>query len=99
MPLRIPTDLTPTYTRFGITIGRLRRDEIEILRQRRNDPAIAQFMIFRDEITQEQQEAWFASIDSSRQEASTPVRHLYGSIYWEDTCATSTKTNAPARAA
>jgi len=83
MPLTIPADLTPTYTRFGVTIGRLRREEIEILRQRRNDPAVAQFMIFRDEITPAQQEAWFESIDTSRQPAGVLPRNLYGSIYWQ----------------
>ena len=74
MPLKIPSDLTQPYTRFGVTIGRLTLPEIEQLRQRRNDPELARFMIFRDEITPEQQLAWFDSIDNRD--------NLYGTIYW-----------------
>jgi RimJ/RimL family protein N-acetyltransferase len=73
--LRIPRDLSERYTRFGVSIGRLTLAEIEILRQRRNDPAIAQFMIFRDEISPEQQLAWFTSVDNRD--------NLYGTVYWQ----------------
>src|SRR5213078_4625472 len=53
MPLKIPTDLSQPYTRFGVTIGRLTLTEIEYLRQRRNDPQLSQFMIFQQEISPE----------------------------------------------
>lgn len=75
MPLNIPRDLSGTYTRFGVTIGRLTLDELEILRVRRNDPALSQFLIFRDEITPEQQLAWWSRVDNRQ--------NLYGTIYWE----------------
>lgn len=74
MPLTIPEDLSQPYTRFGITIGRLSADEIEALRQRRNHRDVARFMIFQDEISEEQQRAWFERVDN---------RHnLYGTLYW-----------------
>lgn len=75
MPLKIPDDLSKPYTRFGVTIGRLTLPEIELLRQRRNDPAIGQFMIFRDEISPEQQLAWFNRVDNRE--------NLFGTVYWE----------------
>lgn len=75
MPLNIPEDLSRTYTRFGVTIGRLTLGELELLRQRRNDPALAQFMVFRDEISPEQQLAWFNRVDNRQ--------NLYGTIYWQ----------------
>lgn len=75
MPLSIPDDLSATYTRWGITIGRLGMTELEELRRRRNDPAIGQFMIFRDEITPEQQLAWFQRVNNKS--------NLYGTLYWQ----------------
>jgi len=75
MPLNIPRDLSATYTRFGVTLGRLNLGEIEFLRTRRNDPALSQFLIFREEISAEQQLAWFNSIDNRS--------NLYGTIYWQ----------------
>jgi RimJ/RimL family protein N-acetyltransferase len=75
MPLNIPTDLSQSYTRFGVTIGRLKLHELEFLRERRNDPELARFMIFRDEITPEQQLAWFHSVDNRK--------NLYGTVYWQ----------------
>lgn len=74
MPLNIPEDLSRPYTRFGVTIGRLTLAELEVLRQRRNDPALAQFMIFREHITPEQQLAWFHRVDNRS--------NLYGTVYW-----------------
>lgn len=75
MPLKIPEDLSKPYTRFGVTIGRLTLAEIEYLRLRRNEPALSRFMIFRGNITPEQQLAWFNSVDNRT--------NLYGTIYWE----------------
>lgn len=75
MPLNIPDDLSAPYTRWGITIGRLGLAELEELRRRRNDPAISQFMIFRDEITPEQQLAWFHRVNNKS--------NLYGTVSWQ----------------
>lgn len=75
MALRIPTDLSQRFERYGISLGRLTAAELETLRQRRNDPAVAQFMIYRDHITPEQQAAWFATVDNRD--------NLYGTLYWK----------------
>lgn len=74
--LQIPTDLSQPYSRYGITIGRLRLDEIETLRRWRTHPEIARFMIFQEPISAEAQLAWFTSVDNRN--------NLYGTIYWKD---------------
>ncbi len=52
------------FTGFGIVLVRLKRHDIELVRQHRNSYAINQYMEFRKEISQEEQEKWFASIDN-----------------------------------
>ena len=42
---------------------RLTHDKIEMLRQWRNDPKIQQHMFYREYITPEMQERWFANLD------------------------------------
>lgn len=51
-------------TGFGIVLVRLQRHTIELVRQHRNSNAINRFMEFRNEISKEEQEKWFASIDN-----------------------------------
>lgn len=51
---------------FGVTLRRLTHDKIEMLRQWRNDPKIRQYMFYREEITPEMQERWFANLDKTR---------------------------------
>lgn len=75
MALTIPDDLSKPYTRYGITVGRLTEPEIEFLRQQRNRPDIARFMIHRDEISEGEQRAWFERINNRK--------NLYGALYWE----------------
>ena len=53
-------------TGYGVTLRRLTHDKIEMLRQWRNDPKIQQFMVYRDYITPEMQEAWFQRINNDR---------------------------------
>lgn len=48
---------------YGVTLRRLTHDKIEMLRQWRNDPKIQQYMFYRQEITPEMQERWFANMD------------------------------------
>lgn len=48
---------------YGVTLRRLTHDKIEMLRQWRNDPKIQQYMFYRDYITPEMQERWFAKMD------------------------------------
>ena len=48
---------------YGVTLRRLTRDKIEMVRQWRNDPKIQQHMFYREYITLEMQERWFAKLD------------------------------------
>ena len=57
-------DSNLTLTGYGVTLRRLTHDKIEMLRQWRNDPKIQQYMIYRDYITPEMQEAWFQKINN-----------------------------------
>jgi len=50
--------------KYDIVLNRLTHDEIEMVRNWRNDPKVSQFMEFRDYITPEMQEKWFKSIDN-----------------------------------
>jgi RimJ/RimL family protein N-acetyltransferase len=52
--------------KYGVVLDRLTRGDIEMVRQWRNSPAISQFMVYRDYITPEMQEKWFASLDPER---------------------------------
>lgn len=49
---------------YGITLRRLTRDKIEMVRNWRNDPKIQRFMEFRDYITPEMQQKWFDRINN-----------------------------------
>ncbi|HET6992980.1 MAG TPA: hypothetical protein VFJ43_16730, partial [Bacteroidia bacterium] len=51
-------------TGFGVTLIRLQHADIELVRMHRNSPEIAQFMEFREEISKEDQEKWFQSINN-----------------------------------
>lgn len=53
-------------TKYGVTLRRLTHDRIELLRVWRNDPKIQQHMFYRQEITPEMQERWFANLDKER---------------------------------
>jgi RimJ/RimL family protein N-acetyltransferase len=58
------------YRKYGITFIPLYPIHLEYLRTNRNHPEIRQWMVMRDEITPEQQQAWFDSIDPAREEYS-----------------------------
>ena len=51
---------------YGVTLRRLTHDKIEMLRQWRNDQKIQQHMFYREYITSEMQECWFANLDAHR---------------------------------
>ena len=59
-------DSNLTLTGYGVTLRRLTHDKIEMLRQWRNDPKIQQYMVYRDYITPEMQEAWFQKINNDK---------------------------------
>lgn len=50
-------------TNYGVTLRKLTHDKIEMLRQWRNDPKIQQHMFYREYITPEMQERWFANLN------------------------------------
>ncbi len=51
--------------KYGVHLTRLRHEDIEMVRNWRNSPEIANNMAFRDHITPEMQEKWFSSIENS----------------------------------
>lgn len=53
------------FERYGITLSRLHADELEMVRQWRNDPKIASLMLDQTYITTEMQQAWFARLQTS----------------------------------
>ncbi|HBS88291.1 MAG: hypothetical protein A2W91_17760 [Bacteroidetes bacterium GWF2_38_335] len=50
--------------KYGVSLIRLRKEHIELVRTKRNDPKISGFMEYRDYITPEMQEKWFDSINN-----------------------------------
>ena len=52
------------YTKFGITIVRLKEEDIEMVRQWRNSPQIVERYEYREYITPEMQKEWFKSISN-----------------------------------
>lgn len=50
--------------KYGITLNRLREEDIELVRQWRNAPQIQRYMEFREQISPEQQKEWFKSVDN-----------------------------------
>ena len=51
-------------SKYGITLHRLREEDIETIRQWRNSPQINQFMEYRGNISPEMQRDWFKSVDN-----------------------------------
>lgn len=54
------------WNRYGITLSRITLDDIELVRNWRNDPVVSKNMIYRDYITPEQQIHWFNSINNNQ---------------------------------
>ncbi len=50
--------------KYGVTLQRLRREHIELVRQKRNAEEIRKYMFFRETITPEMQKKWFDSVDN-----------------------------------
>jgi UDP-4-amino-4,6-dideoxy-N-acetyl-beta-L-altrosamine N-acetyltransferase len=51
--------------KYGITLTRLKTDDLELVRNWRNDPKIVKYMHFKEHITPEMQQKWFFSINNS----------------------------------
>jgi UDP-4-amino-4,6-dideoxy-N-acetyl-beta-L-altrosamine N-acetyltransferase len=50
--------------KYGITLRRLKENDIELVRQKRNSSTIRNTMYYREEITSEMQKKWFDSINN-----------------------------------
>ena len=60
------------YTKYGISLISLKEEDIEMVRQWRNDPVVVRNYEFREYITQEMQKKWYKSINN--------INNLYGII-------------------
>ena len=63
------------YTRYGLTFHLLREADLEMVRQWRNDPVVANNYEFREYITPEMQQTWFRSVSN--------INNLYTVIEYE----------------
>ena len=52
------------YSRYGLTFHLLKEADIELVRQWRNDPVVANNYEFREHITPEMQQEWFQSVNN-----------------------------------
>jgi UDP-4-amino-4,6-dideoxy-N-acetyl-beta-L-altrosamine N-acetyltransferase len=50
--------------KYGITLSQLQEADIQLVRQWRNDPEVGRFLLTQTNITEEQQEKWFKSLDT-----------------------------------
>ena len=64
------------YTRFGFGFHLLKEHDLEMVRQWRNDPVVANNYEFREYITPEMQQAWFKTINN--------IHNLYTVIEYQD---------------
>lgn len=60
---------------YGVSLTRLREEDIELVRQWRNHPEVARHMISQDHISPAQQLAWFRRIDAASDRACYLVRY------------------------
>lgn len=60
-----PPGFSPSFERYGVRLRRLQADELELVRQWRNDPKIASQMLDQTFITPQMQQAWFDRLQSS----------------------------------
>jgi RimJ/RimL family protein N-acetyltransferase len=52
------------YSRYGLSFHFLKEEDIELVRQWRNDPVVANNYEFRDHITPEMQKEWFKTVNN-----------------------------------
>lgn len=63
--------------KFGLEIREVEREDLELIRQYRNTESIKKRMIYKDQISREQQLKWFEEIQK--------INHFYFLIYKDDT--------------
>ena len=61
----VPPGFCPTFERYGIQLRRLQADDLERVRQWRNDPKIASQMLDQTYITAPMQQVWFERLQRS----------------------------------
>lgn len=83
-------------TRYGISLERLQKKDIELVRHWRNDKKISRHMFYKGEITRQMQREWFASVDNEQnfffliQYKKSPIGLInISSIDWENKTAYS----------
>lgn len=59
------TPLPDTISAYGIELRRLAQADIELVRQWRNHPEVARYMLSAEHITPEQQQAWFDRVSQA----------------------------------
>ncbi|MBM3404916.1 MAG: GNAT family N-acetyltransferase [Bacteroidetes bacterium] len=64
------------YTKYGITFRLMDKEDIEMVRNWRNDPVVVRNYEFREFITPEMQEKWFASVNN--------IQNLYCIIEYQN---------------
>ncbi|MEN8223876.1 MAG: GNAT family N-acetyltransferase [Bacteroidota bacterium] len=52
-------------SKYNILFTRLKKEDIELVREWRNHSSISKFMVYREHITAEMQKKWFASINNN----------------------------------
>lgn len=50
--------------KYGVTLYRLKKNDIELVRRKRNSVFVRKYMLYRDNITPEMQRKWFNSINN-----------------------------------
>lgn len=63
------SDWPPSFQAYGVTLKPLAADDLERVRQWRNDPQIARLMRNQTEISAQQQQRWFAGLTGDPQRA------------------------------
>ncbi len=61
--------------KYGVVLRTIQPEDLELVRYWRNHPKIAQFMSFREHISEAMQKAWYATINNDR--------NLYLIVEWE----------------
>jgi len=62
----LPRDEVGWYKKYGVTFRDVGPEDLELLRQWRNDPSIRGAMVVQDEITEAMQAAWYAALDRAK---------------------------------
>lgn len=76
---------------YGVSLERLTADHIELVRQWRNHPEVARYMLSAEHIGPGQQAAWFARVDAADDRAYYLVR------YRDEPCAFASVTSSDGR--